>query len=386
MNINGFLTHFGNKSFETFPFTEVDALLLAELSYVNLETQAPLFGEEKPAFFLKDLDLAKAHELNKGAVDAGFNQVMMQRMKKCVRYKDIEVRDCEAHFSQKSANQFAAYTFILPNKVAYLSFRGTDYSLAGWKEDFYISYEKETLSQAQAKTYANKVIPTLGDMPFYLGGHSKGGNHAFYAALNLDPRYTSRLLKVYSFDGPGFKQGIDGFPSYPEVQAKLRKYLTQNDVVGMFYNNNELMHIVRSDYPVLGGHDPFYWLVNPKTGKFYHYQKRSFSSIVTMETFKVWLATLSDEDLKLAVDAIFEVFGDSENVYQLMFKGLPSFAMRKKKLKKYTPEEQAKLNQLIPSFYATFRLVYARERQARREKNEAKKAPAPLNPSDLPVQ
>ena len=80
--------------------------------------------------------------------------------------------------------------------------------------------------------------------------------------FKMGKKYEDRLIKSYSFDGPGFKDGIKQFDSYPRIKHKLVKYITYNDFVGMVFNNHESPFVVYSTGVLLGGHDPFYWKIS----------------------------------------------------------------------------------------------------------------------------
>ena len=41
-----------------------------------------------------------------------------------------------------------------------------------------------------------------------IGGHSKGGNLAMYAAMQCSDILQEKLLSVYDNDGPGFPEGF----------------------------------------------------------------------------------------------------------------------------------------------------------------------------------
>ena len=94
MNINKFLRTYGHKTFDEFPFNEVDALILAELSYVNLHllTNDPIEGFILKKVSYKDL-LRK--DVYVGSVDARKNKKMLNLMARSRRYKNIIVRDLE---------------------------------------------------------------------------------------------------------------------------------------------------------------------------------------------------------------------------------------------------------------------------------------------------
>ena len=56
-----------------------------------------------------------------------------------------------------------------------------------------------------------------------MGGHSKGGNFAMYAAAFCDAEYKERIVKVYNNDGPGFREEVI---QTPEFQGILPRILT----------------------------------------------------------------------------------------------------------------------------------------------------------------
>ena len=79
--------------------------------------------------------------------------------------------------------QFSAIKISLDNDTNFISFRGTDDSLVGWKEDFEISF-RTTGAQKYALNYLTNILKTTKQV-YSLAGHSKGGNLAEYAAVNL---------------------------------------------------------------------------------------------------------------------------------------------------------------------------------------------------------
>ena len=54
--------------------------------------------------------------------------------------------------------QFAAVTFLLPDKSVFVAFRGTDTSLVGWKEDFNMSYLESVPAQVRAAEYTAEIM------------------------------------------------------------------------------------------------------------------------------------------------------------------------------------------------------------------------------------
>ena len=54
-NLYFYVKTYGTKSFQEFPFNEVDSLLLSQLSYLNLDLVIPKIQEEKPSVSLVSL-------------------------------------------------------------------------------------------------------------------------------------------------------------------------------------------------------------------------------------------------------------------------------------------------------------------------------------------
>lgn len=338
MNINKFLRTYGHKSFDEFPFNDVDALILSELSYVNLHllTNDPVEGFILKKVSYKDL---QRKDVYAGSVDARKNKKMLNLMARSRRYKNIIVRDIVSYFSEELFNQFYAITVILPNEEMFISYRGTDTSLIGWREDFSIIYDQDILAQRQGLDYLLNVVEK-NNYRFRLGGHSKGGNIAFYCAFHLPVLYDKRFIHGYSFDGPGFREGILQFRNFRRVIKRLTKYLTYNDFIGSIYNNINNYKVVYSNGLLLGGHDPFYWKVNKHNGQFKTAYEISNRAKRINYKFKTWLDSLTQQEKLLAVDAIFKITRSCKTIYDLL-KQLPKiiFSIRKS-LSIYSTEDR----------------------------------------------
>ena len=314
MNINSFISKFGHEDIYTRPLNDVDFLVFAELSYINMELLLP---EGKRQITLKDIDksLLDKKEVYEGSVDASKNKTMLKKMVSSVRYQDIVIKHIKKVTSKKNAEQFYALTIILPDKKKVFSFRGTDTTLLGWREDFNMLYQTVLSSHTEAIKYFNKYVD---EAPYYIVGHSKGGNIAFYVALNMEVEYADRLIHAYSFDGPGFREGIEGFKAYEANRPKLIKYITHRDAVGLVFNNIGDFKIIYSNGFLLGGHDPFYWQIHSNTGEFVYRDKIKPSAIKSHMRFMQWLSTLSAKDRIFFISTLYVVFDGNETIYDLL--------------------------------------------------------------------
>lgn len=364
MNINGYIKKYGTKSFKEQPFNDVDALILAELSYVNIDMLIP---QGKHKIRIKDINpKAMTKQVFIDSVDFAYNKTMLKYMMASKRFGNCVIKDIERRFSKQDINQFFAINIVLPTDEVFLSFRGTDITLIGWKEDFLLTYQSTFLSQIQALEYAEKVLSKC-ENKFYLGGHSKGGNLAFYAALHFDEKYEDRFIDAFSFDGPGFREGISHLKTYETRIDKMIKYRTYNDVIGSFYNNMEKYKTVHSTGLLFGGHDPFFWQIDMK-GDFMLAKDISSGSKKYSKRVMDWLGTLSFEDKALATDALFEVFKENETVFDLARNVGKNIAQHKKAVARYSVDEQDRLKVILKTLFKY--IVVGSEIKEKKEPNK----------------
>lgn len=347
MNIIGYIKQNKEVSYLELPFNDVDGLVFSELAYINFD----LLVKDKKELKLSTIkDEELTDEVFEGSVDYKKNKLMLKLMIDAPRYRDIKIHNIQRAFSHQVANQFLAMTLVLPDNTLFLSYRGTDTTLIGWKEDMYLAFKTTILSQEQALKYAEEELKEV-DTPFILGGHSKGGNLAFYTAFNLSKDKVTNLIKAYSYDGPGFKDGIKDFPNYDEVINKLVKFKTYNDVVGNFFANLKKYKVVRSPGLLLGGHDPFYWQIVASNDDFKYAKDISKASKKYSKRVMRWIDSLTYEDRELATDALFTVFGKNATVYDLYKNFIKNLRDLKKTIKKYNKEERKRLKAILKRLF-----------------------------------
>ena len=195
-------------------------------------------------------------------------------------------------------------TCLLPDGTAYLAFRGTDGTVVGWKEDFILSYRSGTKSQQHAVDYLLRVAAEL-NCPLRLGGHSKGGNLAVYAASFCPESVRGRILQVWTNDGPGFRDEVRSQPGYRAIQPRTVSIVPDTSVIGLLLECDCARKVVKSSASGLAQHDGFSWEVGPVdfvpavlTRKGTYLEK----------TVDSWVAKQDDETLRSLVDSVFTVF------------------------------------------------------------------------------
>lgn len=332
MELMDYLKWRNDVSLKAAPFNEIDNVLLSYLAYADF---GELLHEEKRRVsietclkrFSKKHDLANVRE-SKHFIERA--PLLLEDMVCGARFRGTKVVHFREVFDKKKVQQFAALVFLLPDGTRYVSFRGTDLSITGWKEDFLMSFTAETEGAKEAVSYLNEVAACVeGD--FILGGHSKGGNFAMFAAAFCEDSVKERILKVYNNDGPGFREEIVRSAAYRALLPKITNIVPQTSIIGRLLSNEAAHTVVKSTAAGIFQHDVTTWEVTKD--KFVSAELDAFSDFVK-KALGSWLETMDDEARKSLVETVFsmiemteaETFSEfGENLFKntgLMIKGL----------------------------------------------------------------
>ena len=101
---------------------------------------------------------------------------LLEAMAESVRFRDTGLNCFADRLDPEASVQFAALTAELGDGSLYLSFRGTDDTIAGWRENFEMSFLDQVPAQQEAERYVEAVARQYRRKKLRLGGHSKGGN------------------------------------------------------------------------------------------------------------------------------------------------------------------------------------------------------------------
>lgn len=298
------------STFDVEPFNPVDSLILSWLSYYHFPAEMsgvhgwrgmPLSDVLKAEFFEFMLDNVYDHDSSKALLIA---------VATSPRFRDARVMGFTEQLDPKAEKQFAAVTFRLNRNLSYVSFRGTDASLVGWKEDFNLAFQCPVPSQESALQYlAEAARHTRGQL--IVGGHSKGGNLAVYAAAFGSSRLKSRIRNVYSHDGPGFLETTLKSKEFLSISSRLRKTVPQSSLVGMLLEHQEDFRIVRSNRFSVWQHDPFSWEL--EGNDFRHLDDLTAGARYVNQTLNDWVRSQTPEEREVFVDALYGLI-DTDNV------------------------------------------------------------------------
>ena len=309
-NLMDYLDWRGDITLAVSPFNEVDALILAELSFVDFEGIVPppevgrgvRLNEAAEAFFARhggrDVDMGVL-------VPDGISQ-MLRKLMASPRFCDMTLNGYEALLDDEVEEQFSALTIDLGNGSIYISFRGTDDTIVGWKEDLNMSFLEEIPSQKQAVDYVARIARQYPEKTLRIGGHSKGGNLAVYSAAKSSGDIQERIVAVHNTDGPGFIWDISKTPGHKRIAGRIHTVLPQTSVVGMLMEHEKHYQVVYSTYDGLYQHDGFSWQV--KGTQFVHLDDFSREGKLVDEALSSWADSLNTQQREALAEALYSVF------------------------------------------------------------------------------
>jgi len=345
----------GDLSFNQDPLNEVDNLIFSVLSYSDFSGVVP--GLDKPG----SVTLQEAadrigpapHEVTTNLTRSFFAALplLLEKCAQTERFANLELSHYIDRIEFAKAEQFSAVVFSLDEQLHFIAFSGTDDTLAGWKEDLEMSFREAVPAQRDATRYAQAVIANLSGN-FYLGGHSKGGNLAVYAAAHLTPEEQQRIIAVYNNDGPGFLANIIEKEGYQRIIHKVTTFIPQSSVAGILLEHEEKFQIIRSNETGLMQHNAFSWEVLGK--HFVYEQELSKSSLVLSQAIRAWLNNISLEERSQFVEALFKVI-DATGAKTLSELSEDKLATARAMITTFTQmeeETQNVLKKVLESFFA----------------------------------
>lgn len=293
----------GDIPFAAVGLNPVDALIFSELSYIQydglvtdrVQGTAPLGVVAKTILAMpKPLELCRTQK----------DIALLQAVAEAPRFNRVGICFYRNIFDPEKETQFAAVTFLPGDGSALLTFRGTDSSLVGWKEDFNMSYRQSIPAQLLAREYVREFAAAQ-ELPMRLCGHSKGGNLAVYAGAKCEEWIQDRILDIYNQDGPGFARQMLEDPGYQRIVPKIRTFLPEFSVFGLMLERSEDYRVIRSDGVGILQHDPFSWQV--LGGDFVAGKALTESSLFLDRTLTAWLDGLTNEERSRFFDALFDL-------------------------------------------------------------------------------
>lgn len=291
-------------SLEKVEFNEIDALILARLSYFpfdGLIQEGEKITIQESYRRYKELGTT-GRILQKEDID------LFPVLANSIRFGKMYITDYINNLDPVQEKQFSAITILMPDNTIYVSYRGTDNTIVGWKEDFNMSFSDLVPSQTEAVNYLEKIAKKYKNK-IRVGGHSKGGNLALYASMFCNPKIQKRIINVYNNDGPGFHENIIKSKECENIIEKVHTYIPQSSIIGRLLEHKEETTILKSTQTGIMQHDLYTWQV--LGGKFVEDELTNSSEFID-KTITNWLREVSKEQRSKFFDVLFDILNATE--------------------------------------------------------------------------
>ena len=336
--IYDYLDYYKNCSFEEVGFNQMDAMLFACLVYLPIKS----FSENKS---YKDF-VSYAYTFYKddySGVMKPSSFALLNKIKISKRYENIIISNFKN--VRNNDTQFGAMS-VRFNDNLLIAFKGSDSSLISWIENLRLNYQYPTYTQSKGIKYAKDNILD-SDKNVYLVGHSKGGNLAMCAGMEIPSGLRDKIKVIYNFDGPGFlKKEYD--KKFNLIKEKVVNIVPSGSVVGMcLYNDN--FKSVKSKDLAFGEHYPVGWGVFggffvkanlSKVSKQIHEMTTTNLDVVdkkqlgeTIEELCKGLGVDYDSDFHLSMSEIWEIIRNMKGIDPKVYKYLTSVMQTLMKVK-----------------------------------------------------
>ena len=346
-NIMDYISWRGDLSFEQSQFNEVDNLILACFSYVNLDGISAVTKQKGIGLKKLTKEFMKLHTMKELEADKSFIRLapfMMMEMAKSVRFGKCVVRNYVNDIVTEAEQQFAAMEIVLEDGTSYVSFRGTDDTIIGWKEDFNLS-TGVVPAQKRAIEYLQKISEHTDGM-LRVGGHSKGGNLAIYGSVMCKSAH-EKILEIYSNDGPGFSREFQELPETKEMMPKIIRIIPEYSIIGTLLEHEKEPVIVASSSKGLLQHDGFSWEVQGPA--LVRRDSLNKTALRFIEILHKWIDGMDTEQKRLLIEDLFATLQASgyENLSEVQSGGLKSLAAMVKRVEKFAPESRGMMQELL---------------------------------------
>lgn len=305
-----YLREYGDYSLEEKPFGDVDSLVISQLAYLKFDGIVPGPEEERPPVSLQeiaahaDYDHLYADERYRRDNTALFMGALNGR-----RFGNLRLWNYVNLIEPERESQFSAVVCGFSGGLTYVVFRGTDENMVGWKEDLNLAFSEPVPGQLRSVPYLEQAARTI-EGSFFVGGHSKGGNLAVYAAMYCEPAVRERIERIYDHDGPGFRPEVRQQGAWQEIEGRIHKTVPRSSMVGMLLYTDIAYRVVESKTIGLAQHNPYTWLV--KNGDFRMVDEIWPGRRFVDQTLNEWILSLDQTQMHIFVDTLYGVVQASE--------------------------------------------------------------------------
>ena len=297
----------GDLTFSASPMGEIDGAIFSMATYVEYDIALPDGEMDEPVSFNYVLDsyfsMDEKREIKLGLIaPTGKIISMLEAIKYKDRYSGIKISDFVNYINENECCQFAAMTFHLDDGSVVVTYRGTDDTIIGWREDFNLSFMRQTPSQRMSVEYLNKIADKYNNSRIYVCGHSKGGNLAIYAASMCRDDVQDKIQRVFSYDGPGQSGEVIMSEGYEKICNRIDSFIPQSSIVGTMFNGGKYK-VVNSTYKGPYQHDLYSWELDGP--KYLRLSGLSSKGIKNQNGFNGIMGKMSDREKEGFVEIFF---------------------------------------------------------------------------------
>ena len=337
--LKDYIEWLGDVDFSAKPFCETDAVILCLISYYDLGPAEDDRAEDSvPAdpdgpFYLRDCLKAIGDGILELRITGGEdgNLGVFKAAAQSKRFGSLVVSNYVDRLEPENDLQFSAVTFSFGSEWSFIAFRGTDNTLVGWKEDLKIAYT-QTEAQRLALSYAvDAIMPDVKSRTseknrwksfkkvffrrsgkkdrnaarrWYIGGHSKGGNLAMFAACQLEGAMLDRVEQVFNLDGPGFAPEVLDESLLKRIDTKTVRIIPEYSIIGRLLESDmSRTHIIMSSNDGVMQHSIASWGVDH--GHLAMSELTEPKDRWLNETINKWISGLSFDDRVVFINELF---------------------------------------------------------------------------------
>jgi len=304
-NILDYLQWRGDLLFSQDGFHTVDAVILSRLSYIQFDG---ILGEHETITLRQAAEAFFADEKRSEQVLWKGDAELLKAAAASDRFGWLTLSDYVNIVDSETKMQFSAIVIDLDGR-RFISYRGTDNTVVGWQEDFALFTQFPLPSQIKALEYFEQEAARF-DGHFILGGHSKGGNLAVYAASFSEKALRDRIDAIYSLDGPGFERENLVNSAFDEVRGRIQAFVPQSSVFGMLLEHREHYTVIQSDRKGFMQHDIYSW--NIDRTELITLPKTTATSAFFDHTITDFFDGISTADREQLLDGVFDVLNSAD--------------------------------------------------------------------------
>jgi hypothetical protein len=314
-NFFDYITWRGDLDFFQSRFNPVDNIIFSQLTYLPLDGIVPGPEEEEKegvsiSLLMKIFNEKMQNEPDfKSSIMYKDDPALVNALGSSNRFGNCRLFGYVNHIDTDREVQFSAVCIQTGDDSTFIAFRGTDFTLVGWKEDFNMSFKEVIPAQIEAVKYLEKMASiTKGSLR--VGGHSKGGNLAVYSSSNCDKKIQKRITEIYANDAPGFHEVVITSDGFAEIKDRIHSFVPQFTVVGMLLEHGYDYTVIKSSQVGLLQHDLYSWEVT--------HNNMALSNEVTIgsrfvdKTLKEWIGAVDKEHRELFFNALFAILASSD--------------------------------------------------------------------------